>query len=154
MPRAATMIISVAVLGVVFVAPPVWLLLATRPGQLPRASCGSVAFANYRLYSADRGALTCFGTAARACKTASIGVRAMSTDLWTDYVFTIESGGTPCHVSELSQDTADFNGERHGGISSGACQVTVVTRGGGVALSCAGQRVQIPASVRGPISVG
>jgi hypothetical protein len=153
MRRATTMIISAAVLGVVFVVPPVWLLLAARPGQLPRASCGSVGFWAYRLYSADRGALTCFGTAARACKPASIGVRAMSTDFWTDYVFTIESGGTACHVFELSQDTAETSGAHPGGISSGACLLTTVTRRD-VMLACAGQQVLIPASAGEPISVG
>jgi hypothetical protein len=155
MPLTAAMILSVTVLGVIFVVPPVLLLLATKTAALPQASCGKISTdpMTGSLADSDQGTLTCFDAAARACKAASIGVRVMSTDTWTDYVFTVESGVTPCHVSELSQFTLYTGDEHHGGISSGGCLLTAVTRRD-VMLACAGQQVLIPASAGEPVSIG
>lgn len=80
---------------------------------------------------------------------ASIEVTVMGVDTGTSYVFTVDSGGTPCQVAELSQDySADFGGSTST-LSTGACGVASVT-GSGVMLTCNGQKLLIPASVTSP----
>jgi hypothetical protein len=117
---------------------------------LPKASCGSASahFVNSdtQVLLADPGALTCFGTAARTCKSASVEVTAMGVDTGTNYVFIIEPGGTACQVTELSQYySANFGGST-GPVQATTCLKTAVT-GAGVTLSCGGQNVLIPSAV-------
>jgi hypothetical protein len=122
----------------------------TPAGALPKATCGRVSThglsAATRILSADKGALSCFHVAARACKTASIAVTEMGVDTGTNHVFAVEPGGKACAVTELSQSySANFGGSR-GKIGAVRCSVTAVTSGG-VTLACAGQRLLIPAAV-------
>jgi hypothetical protein len=73
----------------------------------------------------------------------------MGIDTGTHHVFTIEPGGTPCQVTELSQDySANFGGST-GPISSTSCHRTTVSRKG-VVLGCAGHEVLIPAALSVP----
>jgi hypothetical protein len=120
---------------------------------LPRPTCGSAVThfltADTHVLSARRGALACFIKAARACRSASIGVTAMGVDTGTSYVFRIEPGATSCRVAELRQDySANFGGSK-GAVISVPCRLTAVT-GRGVTLRCAGHRVLIPARVSAP----
>jgi hypothetical protein len=150
-PRPA--IIAVCVLVVAAATGGVIAWRVTRqPATLPNASCGSVIThrldADTKVYT-DGEALTCFATAARGCKAASIGVTEMGTDTGTGHVFTIEPGGSPCQVTEASQwYSANFGGSA-GSVTSMPCRLTAVT-GRGVMLDCAGQDVLIAASVSGP----
>lgn len=117
---------------------------------LPKATCGSATThflnAGTQVLGADPGALTCFGTAARGCRAASIGVTEMGVDTGTMYVFTIEHGGTACQVTELSQYySANFGGST-GPVSTVTCLRTAVTARG-VTLTCGGQQVLIPSAV-------
>jgi hypothetical protein len=126
--------------------------LTRQPAKLPQASCGRV-ITNWLNVStqvgADAGVLTCFIVAARGCKAASIGVTEMGVDAGTDYVFTVEPGGTSCRVTELSQDySANFGGST-GPVIATSCLRRVVT-GKGVMLRCAGQDLLIPAAVSPP----
>ena len=104
-PRAAVVIICaviVAVVGVLVVV----RQISPRAAALPRPSCGSEVTHHLdggtRLLGADPGALTCFSAAARKCRPASIEVTEMGVDTGTDYVFTIEPGGTACRDRHLS----------------------------------------------------
>lgn len=125
--------------------------LSQRPAALPHASCGSAVThfldGSTHALSADPGALTCFTIAARACKAASIGITEMGTDTGTDFVFSIDPGGTTCRVTELSQDySANFGGSA-GPVLITSCRRTAVT-GQGVTLGCDGQDMLIPSMVR------
>lgn len=116
---------------------------------LPRASCGVADFLGPFISEYPSAALGCFSAAARLCKAASIGATVSYVDTGTDYVFTIEPGGAPCAVMELSQDySANFGGST-GPVISTPCRVTAVT-GRGVDLDCGGQDVLIPAAGRAP----
>lgn len=122
----------------------------TPSGALPKATCGRASThglgAATRILSADKGALSCFHVAARACKTASIAVTEMGVDTGTNHVFAVAPGGKKCAVTELSQSySANFGGSK-GKIGATRCSVAAVTSGG-VALACAGQRLFIPAAV-------
>ncbi len=148
-PRTAVIVgraVSVAAIGALVVT---WL--ATRPAATATAaSCGSAVTpgvtGDTRLLSADPGALTCFSTAAQACRPASINVHEMGVDTGTDDVFTIEAGGTACRVTEVSQEySANFGGQQ-GQARTTPCRRTAVTVRG-VTLNCAGRDVLIPASV-------
>ena len=71
----------------------------------------------------------------------------MGTDTGTDFVFSIDPGGTTCQVTELSQDySANFGGST-GPVLTTSCRRTAVT-GQGVTLGCDGQDVLIPSMVR------
>jgi hypothetical protein len=116
---------------------------------LPRASCGR-AWTQFhlgsrtQLYRAEPGTLACFGTAARECKPASIDITYFLMDFGVEYVFTIEPGGTPCQVNELSQG---FGGAlTHGPVIAMGCQRTAIS-GRGTELRCGGQDVLIPAQL-------
>lgn len=118
--------------------------------DLPQPTCGSAVThgldSSTQLLSADPGALACFHAAARSCKAASIKVMDMGVDAGTDYVFVIKSGGHPCQVTEFSQFSI-FTGEVHRNpVTITQCRATAVTARG-VALSCSGQQILIPASV-------
>src|SRR6185437_16422932 len=87
------------------------------PGALPRATCGTAVThslnAATRLLSAGNGALSCFETAVRHCRTASLAVTEMGVDTGTSYVFAVAPGGAGCPVTELSQAySANFGGTR------------------------------------------
>ena len=117
---------------------------------LPKASCGVATThrldGDTTILAADPGALTCFETAARACRSASIQVGETGVDAGTAYVFTIDSGGAPCHGTEQSQDrSANFGGST-GRVHSVSCSRIAVTSRG-VTLSCGGRDVLIPATV-------
>ncbi len=120
---------------------------------LPRATCGGAVThslsATTRLLSADKGALTCFGNAARRCTAASLAVTEMGTDIGTDYVFTVEPGGKTCQVTELSQGYGVNFGGSAGPVVSTRCRLAGGP-GADVALNCAGQDVLIPATVTQP----
>jgi hypothetical protein len=105
------------------------------------------------IIAADPGALTCFDTAARGCRPASIRVVEMGVDTGTTYVFGIESGSAACAVAELTQSySANFGGSTSQ-VSSLTCRRTAVT-GRGVTLTCSGQNVLIPATVTGETKTG
>jgi hypothetical protein len=151
-PRAEAIIASVVIGGIAVVAWAAWWFLIRQP-SLPRATCGNIFYLYGPPPTSEQRALTCFDTAAKACKPASIGVRFMGVDTWTNYVYTIESGTTPCQVAELSQYVIDAQGpgyEKSQGITPGACHVTRVTSAG-VMLSCTDGHVLIPAP-QGPIT--
>jgi hypothetical protein len=102
----------VVIIGVAMVAAAggvwaIWWFPLRADNTLPQTSCGRAEThflsGGTQILQADPHALTCFGAAARGCKPASIEVTEMGVDAGTDYVFTIEPGGTPCQVSELSQ---------------------------------------------------
>ena len=125
-------------------------LAANPPAVLPRPTCGQAVThslsADTQLLSADKGALTCFGTAARHCRAASLAITEMGVDTGVDYVFAIKAGGTACQVTELSQSySANFGGST-GKVVGTSCSRAAAT-GAGVMLSCAGQDVLIPATV-------
>ncbi|TVZ03242.1 hypothetical protein EAS64_22705 [Trebonia kvetii] len=120
------------------------------PTALPKASCGRASTHGLntatQVLSADKGSLTCFQAAARACKTASLAVTEMGVDTGTNHVFAIEPGGKGCAVTDLSQGySANFGGS-HSKIGTTQCTVATVT-GGGVTLACGGEKVLIPATV-------
>jgi hypothetical protein len=120
------------------------------PATLPRPTCGGarthLLSADTELLSADKGALTCFGTAARHCKAASLAITQIGVDTGVDYVFTIQAGGTACQVTELSQwYSANFGGLA-GKVVGTQCHQADAT-GAGLLLSCAGQDVLIPSTV-------
>jgi len=101
--------------------------------------------------AADQGALTCFDAAARACKPASLHVTDFGVDTGTDYVFTIESGGPSCRVTERSNFYSANGGGSTGPVTTTTCLRVAVT-GEGVSLSCAGQDVLITAHVHAGLS--
>jgi hypothetical protein len=124
----------------------------------PPAACGSAwthsLNGQTQLLGADRGALTCFDAAARACRPASLHVSDFGVDTGTDYTFTIqsgESGGPSCRVTEQSNFYSANGGGSTGPVTTTSCLRTAAT-GEGVLLSCAGQDVLIPAQVHPGLS--
>jgi len=116
---------------------------------LPDPTCGAAAAHLVNgvtpFFQAPPATLACFSTAARECKAASIAVVENGVDTGTSYVFVIEPGGTPCRVTELTQDySANFGGSL-GSVSSTPCRRTAVTARG-VVLKCGGPDILIPAS--------
>jgi hypothetical protein len=70
----------------------------------------------------------------------------MGIDTGTDYVFVVKPGRTPCQVTEQRQAySANFGGSQSA-VSTVPCRTVAVTRTG-VALSCHGRGVLIPANV-------
>lgn len=123
---------------------------AGTPTALPKASCGRASTHGLntatQVLSADKGALTCFQAAARACKTASLAVTEMGVDTGTNHVFAIDPGGKGCAVTDLSQlYSANFGGS-HGKVGSTRCNVAAVNSSG-VVLACDREKVLIPAAV-------
>jgi hypothetical protein len=156
-PRPAIIICAVIV-AVVGAAAATWRI-SDHPAALQHASCGSASThfltRNTQILRADRGALTCFVTAARECRSASLGVTEMDIDTGTDFVFVVESGTKTCQVTEQRQDySANFGGSQDA-VSTVSCYTTAVTSTG-VALSCRGRNLLIPATVsmRSPLSAG
>jgi hypothetical protein len=146
---------AIVILCTVIVAVAAAVVITWRVSQYqtagPTASCGSASThavnGQTHLLSADRGALTCFDTAARACKPVSLHVTELGVDTGTDYVFTIESGGATCRVTEASNFYSANGGGSTGPVTATSCLRTTVT-GEGVSLNCAGQDVLIPAKVQ------
>jgi hypothetical protein len=127
--------------------------LTRQPTSLPQASCGQVTTNRFGAYTTIQGrgakVLRCFAVAARACKAASIQVTDMNVDVGTNYVFTLEPGGTPCRATELSQDySANFGGST-GPIIATSCLRRAITTNGTM-LRCARQNLLIPAKVSAP----
>jgi len=120
------------------------------PATLPQVNCGAAwtHFVNSdsQFFGADHGTLTCFNTAARECRPATIHVTEMGVDTGTDLTFTIKPGGTSCQVIEQSQYYSANGGGSHGPVLTTACHRTTVTSRG-VSLTCSGQAVLIPAKV-------
>jgi hypothetical protein len=145
---------AAAIISAVIVAAAGALVITWQVSQhqtaAPPPSCGSAwthfVNADTQFLGADRGALTCFNTAARECRPASIHVTEIGVDTGTYYVFTIKSGGASCQVTELSQYYSANGGGSQGPVTTTPCLRTAVTSGG-VALSCGGQDVLIPAKV-------
>jgi hypothetical protein len=77
----------------------------------------------------------------------------MGVDTGTTYFFTIERGGTPCQVTELTQDYSANLGGSTGPVNATACRRTTVT-GRGVTLTCGGQDVLIPSAVSARLLAG
>lgn len=123
---------------------------AAGPSALPAATCGSATTrgvnADTRVLSADKGALTCFATAARHCRAASLAVTDLGVDAGTRYVFALTPGGTGCPVTELSQSYSANPGGPTGSVTTAACHLAAVTSAG-VTLRCAGGDVLIPGTV-------
>jgi hypothetical protein len=71
----------------------------------------------------------------------------MGVDTGTDYVFTIEPGGTSCQITEARQDYS-ANGGSQDTVTTVPCRRTGVT-GTGVTLNCRGRDVLIPGKVSG-----
>jgi len=148
-PRPAIIICAVIVAAACTAGSAAWFS-GHHAKALPRATCGTASThfltGNTQMLSADRGALTCFLKAARECKHASLGVTEMGVDTGTEYVFAITPGTPACQVTEQRQDySANFGGSQSA-ISTVQCRTTAVTRTG-VALSCRGRNVLIPANV-------
>jgi hypothetical protein len=136
--------------GAVVVGSAVGVRAHERRIDLPHPSCGSAGThgldGSTQVLSADPGALACFHAAAKSCKAASIAVKEMGVDTGTDHVFVIQQGGRPCQVTEFSQFYI-FTGQEHRNpVTSTPCRLTAVTAEG-VALSCGGQAVLVPAVV-------
>lgn len=128
-----------------------------RANELPMAGCGTAVThrldGDTQLISAQPGALTCFDTAAHSCASASIQLTERGVDAGIRYVFRIEPGGSPCHAVELSQDySANFGGSS-GEVKSLTCSTVAVTAKG-VAFTCGGQDVLIPAELAGQSHTG
>jgi hypothetical protein len=123
------------------------------PTALPQANCGSVVThfltSDTRILSADRGALTCFVSAARTCRSASLRVTEMGVDAGTDFVFSVEPGKTPCQVIEQRQDySANFGGSQ-GAVTTVQCRRATVTTSG-LMLRCGDREELIPTAVSAP----
>ena len=101
------------------------------------------------MLSAGKGTLSCFETAVRHCRTASLAVTEMGVDTGTSYVFAIAPGGTGCPVTELSQAYSANFGGTHGAVATVRCQVAGVT-GGRRDAGLRGHRVLVPAQVTLP----
>jgi hypothetical protein len=148
-PRAIAILCAVIVAAAAAVIS--WQVSQHQTAAPPAANCGSAwthaVNGQTHLLQADRGALTCFDTAARACKPASLHVTEIGVDTGYDDVFTIESGGPSCRVSEQSNFYSANGGGSTGPVTTTSCVRTAVT-GAGVSLSCAGQDVLIPAKVQ------
>ena len=155
---------AIVILCAVIVAAAAAALITWRVSQhqtaAPPAACGSASThavnGQTHLLSADRGALTCFDAAVRACKPASLHVIDMGVDTGTDYVFTIEGGASEggaasCRVTEASNFYSANGGGSTGPVTTTSCLRTAAT-GEGVSLSCAGQDVLIPAQVHPGLS--
>lgn len=116
---------------------------------LPDPSCGwavtHLVNGATPFFKATPATLTCFSTAARECRAASIAVIKNGVDTGTSYVFVIEPGRTPCRVTELAQDYSATFGGPVGPVSSTPCRRTAVIAGG-VVLRCGGPDILIPAS--------
>ena len=153
-PRIVLIIIGCAVVAAAATLAVTWPSGAHATGQhwtaLPKASCGSATThgvnGDTQVFVADPGALTCFGVAARGCKSASVEVNEFGVDTGTTYVFIVEPGGTACQVTELSQYYSANGGGSTGPLQAVTCLRTAVT-GAGVTLACSGQDVLIPAAV-------
>jgi hypothetical protein len=149
-PRAIVILCAVIVAVAAAAALITWRV-SQHQTAAPPAACGSASThavsGQTHLLQADRGALTCFDTAARACKPASLHVTEIGVDTGTDYTFTIESGGPSCRVTESSNFYSANGGGSTGPVTTTLCTRTAVT-GAGVSLTCAGQDVLIPAKVQ------
>jgi hypothetical protein len=121
-----------------------------RATAAPPVSCGSAAarFLDDRteLLSASPGALPCFDTAVRHCRSASIIVTTMGVDAGTRDTFAIEPVTGPCQVTERSQSYLVSGGLHHGPVTTTHFRIAGATAAG-VTLSCSGQRILIPATV-------
>ena len=120
------------------------------PTALPRASCGQATThqlsGTTQFFRADKGALSCFATAARQCQNASIAVTAMGVDTGTKYVFAIVPGKSNCQATEWSQGySASFGGSKHFKVVVTQC--SAATKPDGVLLGCSGQHILIPVTV-------
>lgn len=104
---------------------------------LPPVSCGSITSGALR--NGNAAAVTCFKAAARACRPGSIGVREVGADTQARDVFSVAPGANPCRVTEVSQ-TYFASGNSYGPVTTQSCRVTAGA-GGGLPLSCDGQRV-------------
>lgn len=142
------------VLGIVLAAGIAALTVTWRhsrhPTVLPHASCGSATThglaGHTQILSADPGALSCFGTAARECRAASIEVTESGVDTGTRHVFTIDQAATTCQASQLSQPYSANGGGRTDPVQTTRCDhITVTSRG--VTLTCNGQDLLIPLTV-------
>lgn len=147
--RSARMAVIVCAVIVAATGAMAALRISHHPSALTHPSCGSASThfltADTQFLRADHGALTCFVRAARDCRSASLGVTEMGVDSGTDYVFVIDPAAASCQVSEQRQDySANFGGSQ-GTVSTVPCRRTAVTLSG-VALSCGGRNVLIPAA--------
>ena len=150
-PRTAV-IICAAIIVTVGAAAAGWQM-GQHPQSLPKASCGSATThfltRHTRLLGSDPGSLTCFLRAARVCRSASLHVTEMGVDAGTEYIFSIEPGGSSCRVTEWRQDySANFGGSQSE-VTAAPCLRTAV-RPKAVLLTCSGRDVLIPAIANAP----
>jgi hypothetical protein len=150
-PRTAVIICAVIIVAIGAAAAG-WRM-SQHPRSLPKASCGSASthFLNRhtQMLGSDSGSLACFMKAARICASASLRVTEMGVDTGTEYVFSIEPGGSSCHVTEWRQYySANFGGSQSE-VAAGPCRRTTVTPKA-VLLTCSGRDVLIPATVSAP----
>lgn len=126
---------------------------ARHPAAGPPPRCGSAVTHfldnSTQMLSARHGALTCFARAARHCRAASLAVTVMGVDTGTDYVFTIEPGGTLCQVTARSSSYSASFGGSQGPAATATCEVTAASPEG-VRLRCGHRSVLIPAAVTTP----
>ena len=126
---------------------------AGRPATLPQASCGEAGTHELsdatQVFHADKGALSCFATAVRQCRSASIAITEMGVDTGTDYVFAVVPGKPACQATEWSQDYSANGGGSQGNVVVTACSATA--RPDGVQLGCDGQSLLIPVMVTNPV---
>jgi hypothetical protein len=122
---------------------------AGQPATLPQASCGQATTHNLspltQVFHADKGALPCFASAARQCRSASIAITEMGVDTGTDYVFAIAGGKGGCQATEWSQDYSANGGGSEGNVVVTGC--SPAARPNGVLLGCDGQSFLIPVTV-------
>jgi len=119
-------------------------------GALPKASCGSALThglnSRTQLLRSDPGALSCFRTAAKACKTAGLAVTEMGVDTGTSDVIIVEPSGADCRVTLWQQGYSANGGGSKSKVSATPCHLGTVTNAD-VRLSCAGENLLIPAKV-------
>lgn len=124
-----------------------------RPGAMPKASCGKALThglnTDTQMLSSDKGALTCFHTAATKCSAASLGVTEMGVDTGTADVLVIDpsgSSGSGCGVTWWHRDySANFGGSS-GTVDSAPCRLGAVTSAS-VTVSCTDRTMLIPDKV-------
>jgi hypothetical protein len=119
-------------------------------GALPKASWVRLLThglnSRTQLLRSDPGALSCFRTAAKACKAARLAVTEMGVDSGTSDVIIVESSGAACRVSLWQQGYSANGGGSKSKVSATPCRLGTVTNAG-VRLSCAGENLLIPANV-------
>jgi hypothetical protein len=122
-------------------------------GAMPKASCGTAIThglnTDTQMLLSDKGALTCFHTAATKCSAASLAVTEMGVDGGTADVLVIDASGaseSDCQVTWWHRDYSANGGGSTGTVDSASCRLGAVTSAS-VTVSCADRTMLIPATV-------